>query len=175
MAVVTFDRVLVPLEFQPVASDHPDAVEVGGHVIAVPPSMRRCLELGASLVGTGTLRLLHATPSLTDSSNYGSPEGTWIPDESLRELDARAQRAALKVLGDLGGRYAPDAHLELRAIPGAPTDVILEQAAHFSPDVIVLATSGRGRAKRFILGSTADKVIRQANCPVMVVPNHDHD
>lgn len=173
MAVVSFARVLVPLEFQPVASDHPDATEAGGHTIALPNSVRRCLELGANLVGAGTLRLVHATPSLTDSSIYGSPEGTWIPDESLRELDARAQRAALKVLGDLGRRFAPTAKLELRAIPGVPTDVILEQATQFVPDVIVLATSGRGRAKRFFLGSTADKVIRQANCPVMVVPNHE--
>lgn len=174
MAAVSFQKVLVPLEFVPVDRDDPDVIEAGGHLIALPPSVRQCLELGARLVGTGVIRLVHATPSLSDSALYGGPEGTWIPDQSLRDLDDRAQRAALKVLADLGRRFAPDADLELRAVAGTPTDVIFEQAAEFEPDVIVLATSGRGRAKRFFLGSTADKVIRQANCPVMVVPSHSH-
>jgi len=173
MTVPAFDKVLVPLEFVPANRDDPSAVEVGGHVIALPPSLGTCLELGARLAGHGTLRLVHATPSLADAALYGGPEGTWIPDASLRELDDRAHRAALKVLADLARKFMPNTNVELRAAAGRPMDIILREAQEFQADVIVLATSGRGRARRFFLGSTADKIIREANCPVLVVPSHE--
>jgi hypothetical protein len=34
----------------------------------------------------------------------------------------------------------------------------------------VLAASGRSRVARFFVGSTADRIIREASCPVLVVP-----
>jgi nucleotide-binding universal stress UspA family protein len=35
--------------------------------------------------------------------------------------------------------------------------------------MIVMATRGRGRVARWLLGSTADRVIRSAPCPVLTV------
>ena len=37
-------------------------------------------------------------------------------------------------------------------------------------DLIVMAASGRSRVARFFVGSTADRVIREAPCPVLVIP-----
>ena len=42
-------------------------------------------------------------------------------------------------------------------------------------DAIVLAVSGHGPLRRAALGSTADKVIRRAPCPVIVVSGPDED
>lgn len=60
--------------------------------------------------------------------------------------------------------------LEYVVRPGQPLAVVLEEAERFKPDLIVMAASGRSRVARFFVGSTADRVIRQAPCPVMVVP-----
>jgi nucleotide-binding universal stress UspA family protein len=38
----------------------------------------------------------------------------------------------------------------------------------------VLATAGRGRVARFMMGSVTDKVVRAAPCPVLTLHPHDH-
>jgi nucleotide-binding universal stress UspA family protein len=47
---------------------------------------------------------------------------------------------------------------------------ILVQAERMQSDVIVLGTHGRSGFERLFLGSTAEKVLRKARCPVMTVP-----
>jgi nucleotide-binding universal stress UspA family protein len=54
--------------------------------------------------------------------------------------------------------------------PGAALDVILEEARRFRADLVVMAASGRSKVARFFVGSTADRVIRQMHCPVLVIP-----
>jgi nucleotide-binding universal stress UspA family protein len=49
-------------------------------------------------------------------------------------------------------------------------EAILEYAAQRRPDLIVLGTHGRSGLERWLLGSTADRIVRTASCPVMVVP-----
>ena len=46
---------------------------------------------------------------------------------------------------------------------------IIETARRERCDMIVMATRGRGRVARWLLGSTAERVIRLAPCPVLTV------
>lgn len=66
-------------------------------------------------------------------------------------------------------------------VPGVRVDVaveeapvvhteILAQAARLRSDLIVMGTHGRSGFERLFLGSTAEKVLRKASCPVMTVP-----
>jgi nucleotide-binding universal stress UspA family protein len=52
---------------------------------------------------------------------------------------------------------------------------ILEVAKRHDATMIALATQGLGGAQRMIVGSVADKLIRTATVPVLVVPPHVHD
>lgn len=52
---------------------------------------------------------------------------------------------------------------------GVPWQVILETARARNSGLIVLSTHGRTGFVHAILGSTAEKVIRHAPCPVLVV------
>ena len=54
-------------------------------------------------------------------------------------------------------------------LEGNPAVEIVKYAQENSIDLIVVGTLGRGGLSRFLLGSTAEKVIRTAPCPVMVV------
>ena len=47
---------------------------------------------------------------------------------------------------------------------------ILEQAERLGADLVVLGTHGRSGFERLFLGSTAERVLRTARCPVMTVP-----
>jgi nucleotide-binding universal stress UspA family protein len=46
---------------------------------------------------------------------------------------------------------------------------ILDHAKAFGADLIVLSSVGRGGVMRLLLGSTAEKVVRHAECEVLVV------
>lgn len=48
-------------------------------------------------------------------------------------------------------------------------DVILQEAASWTADLIVIGTHGRRGLAHALLGSVAEKVIRAANVPVLVV------
>jgi nucleotide-binding universal stress UspA family protein len=52
---------------------------------------------------------------------------------------------------------------------GAAAEEILFAARLWEADLIVMGTRGRSRVAQFVLGSTAEAVIRQAPCPVMTV------
>jgi nucleotide-binding universal stress UspA family protein len=52
---------------------------------------------------------------------------------------------------------------------GVPHEEIVKAASEERAGYIVMATHGRGGLGRFMLGSVADRVIRSAPCPVLVV------
>jgi nucleotide-binding universal stress UspA family protein len=66
---------------------------------------------------------------------------------------------------------AADAGLEtrVRLLEGNATRSILEEARDAGADLIVLGTHGREGFERLVLGSVAEKVLRQAACPVLTV------
>lgn len=65
--------------------------------------------------------------------------------------------------------------------PGLPVEIRIEQAEYVheeilrqiaatGSDLLVLGTHGRSGFQRFFLGSVAEKVVRKASCPTLVVP-----
>jgi nucleotide-binding universal stress UspA family protein len=52
---------------------------------------------------------------------------------------------------------------------GKPAAEILKYASEAHVDLIVLGSRGRNAVQRTVLGSVADRVIREAECPVLVV------
>jgi nucleotide-binding universal stress UspA family protein len=52
---------------------------------------------------------------------------------------------------------------------GEPAAAILDAAARWGADLIVLGSHGRSALDRFLLGSVSDRVVRHAHCSVQVV------
>jgi nucleotide-binding universal stress UspA family protein len=52
---------------------------------------------------------------------------------------------------------------------GDPGESIIEAAQAESADLIVVGSHGRGTVGRFLIGSVSDHVVRNAQCPVLVV------
>jgi nucleotide-binding universal stress UspA family protein len=52
---------------------------------------------------------------------------------------------------------------------GSAADVILKVAEEIKADVIAMSTHGRTGPSRWLLGSVADKVVRNAHIPVMLI------
>ena len=56
--------------------------------------------------------------------------------------------------------------------PGDTWDVISQVLSDKNVDLIVMGTQGHGGIKKLFLGSTAEKVVRHAACPVLTVGPH---
>ncbi|MDR3406245.1 MAG: universal stress protein [Chthoniobacter sp.] len=57
---------------------------------------------------------------------------------------------------------------------GVPYDEIARAAAELNVDLIVIATHGRGALSHALLGSTAERVVRVAPCPVLTLRRAKH-
>jgi nucleotide-binding universal stress UspA family protein len=175
MTAQPFARILVPIDFQPATDEQiaaGQAVLVEQQYIVYAPASLRCITLAAGLakLSGAKIVLLHVTPPLAYSSMYTGSLTVGLSQQVLAEVHKAAHdtsMAALKVVAD---RYCPDFEYELVARPGVPLSVILGEAEARAVDLIVLAASGRSRVARFFVGSTADRIIREASCPVLVVP-----
>jgi len=65
----------------------------------------------------------------------------------------------------------PQGEVVTAVVPGRPAHEIVGYAETHGADLIVMGTHGYGTVRRFLLGSVADQVLRQATCPVLVVPH----
>ncbi len=85
----------------------------------------------------------------------------------------------LRQEGDMAIKYvagrAEAAGLEVEGIiaQGHPAEEIIKYAEKNSIDLIVMGTLGKSGLDRFLLGSVADKVIRNSIIPVIAVPVKD--
>ena len=65
------------------------------------------------------------------------------------------------------GTRPPKADCHLRI--GNPAQEIVATAEQLNADLIVMAAHGKGGLRHLLLGSTTEKIIRSANCPVLIV------
>jgi universal stress protein A len=61
------------------------------------------------------------------------------------------------------------------AVPGRPVDAIVEKAEALGVDLIVLGSHGRSGFTRMMMGSVAERVVRTATCPVVVIHGQPKD
>jgi nucleotide-binding universal stress UspA family protein len=58
---------------------------------------------------------------------------------------------------------------------GPPPIEITGAARDLDADLIIMSTHGRKGLSRVFLGSTAEKVVRSAPCPVLIVRESEHE
>lgn len=61
------------------------------------------------------------------------------------------------------------------AVDDSTVNAILEQASGRGSPLVVVTTRGRGTLARNLLGSVADKIIRSAECPLLVLSDRNHN
>ncbi len=82
------------------------------------------------------------------------------PDEIKKRVEEAWRRTPRKVIG------------HLRA--GTPAKSILQTAVDIDADIIVVGSHQRGGIEKLILGSVAERVLRDAHCPVLVALPKDY-
>jgi nucleotide-binding universal stress UspA family protein len=82
----------------------------------------------------------------------------------LAQSEAELQRTVALVAKD-----SPDISIESRVVAGLPAPTLLELAQSLKADRIIVGTHGRRGLEHFFLGSVAERVLRDAQVPVVVV------
>jgi nucleotide-binding universal stress UspA family protein len=79
------------------------------------------------------------------------------------------ERARKQLASFAADQLADDVSVELVVRLGVPHVEIVDVAEERNVDLIVMAPHGRGFVSQAILGSTTERVLRRAPCPVLVV------
>lgn len=93
---------------------------------------------------------------------------TGVTEAEVEEVRAQ-QRDALASYAEQGRSI--DVEVETELLEGdAPPDAILADVKRTSPSLLVIGTSGHDGWHRLVLGATADQVMCESSCPVLIVP-----
>ena len=102
-----------------------------------------------------------------------------LGEDRWKELRTRKRAEVLSTIQTRLAEFCDDEKAKLAACPfvvseilvrtGVPVSEILEQARKMRADVIVMGTHGRGTFADAMLGSTARRVVRRSEIPVLVV------
>jgi nucleotide-binding universal stress UspA family protein len=90
-------------------------------------------------------------------------------DVGLDQLIERQRTEAASQLDRIARADFEGLSVTLRTAEGIPHLEIVGLAEREKVDLIVMATHGRGFFSHAILGSTTERVVRRAPCPVLVV------
>jgi len=130
------------------------------------PAAMNALEYAVSLArqSTGHLTLVHGQDwpfDVRTSEIFGADASRY-----QQQLHDRAARELAAAVPDEARRACT---IEERIAIGRPHDVILTIARETAADLIVIGAHARSGLDLHVLGSTADHVVREAACPVLIV------
>jgi universal stress protein A len=136
-----FKRILVPVDFD--------------------QSSLKALDTAAKIAqqNDGTVFVLHIVP--VDIDVTGMPQYV--------DLIKRQENVDREKLTDIAQEHLAGMNWEILDEMGPPAIVIAEVATKLPADLIVMVTHGRRGLARLIEGSIAEKVLRNAPCPVLAV------
>ena len=92
------------------------------------------------------------------------------PPEETLPVDAIREKLA-GVAAELGS----DINVSTQVRIGRPWSEVVDAAKESATDLLIVATHGRTGLQHALLGSVAEKIIRHAPCPVLVVRNDERD
>lgn len=140
-------KILVPLDFS------------ANSITLIKKASKVAGELGAEL------EIIHVVESLAPYMGFAIPH---IPLDSMgKDLNAYAEK---KMESFLEENLPDNTPHRAQVISGndAATEII-RYAEENACDLIIIATQGYKGLPKFIFGSVAERVLKQAHCPVMTV------
>ncbi|MDU0460223.1 MAG: universal stress protein [Geobacteraceae bacterium] len=96
--------------------------------------------------------------------------GFYVPHISFEQLEKEIEEGAAKMMENFcSSRLESFRNYTTAIVSGIPYDEIIRKADEVGASLIVLGTHGRTGLDHILFGSTAERVVRSANCPVMTI------
>lgn len=148
-----FTKILYPTDFS----------EKSKHALEM---IKKLKEAGAENVILVHCVDIREVNTMAEMEGFSSLQYDNILDEVHEELHKKASEKIEKITKEL---HELDFKVEERLVDGIPYKEILRIAAKEEVDLIVMGSSGKGLLAEVVLGSTTDKVVREAEVPVIIV------
>lgn len=124
---------------------------------------RECLALAGAVTRVILLHVYHVP---AEYRSYG-------PSSTFAKLSEDLSRRFCDRLDELAGPLREpeevDHEVEVECVQGIPAEVIVRRAEELGADLIAMGTHGRSGVAHLLLGSTAERVVQHAKCPVLTV------
>ncbi|MBJ6801347.1 universal stress protein [Geomonas propionica] len=96
--------------------------------------------------------------------------GFYVPHVSFENLEKEIEEGAQKMMATfVASNISGFNNYETAIVTGVPWEEILKRADTDRSSCIVLGTQGRSGIDHLLFGSTAERVVRKAHCPVVTV------
>lgn len=149
--MIDLKTILYPTDFSEY-SDH-----------ARPYAIEMARKFGAKVL------LVHAMPIPTYSVGYEV-------SIDLKSVHDEMEASATKRLNEISEAIRADGvEVETLLAVGTPFVEVLNVARDREVDLIIIPTHGYGPIKHLLLGSTAERVVRGAPCPVLTIRHPEHE
>lgn len=106
--------------------------------------------------------LLHVIEPMSTAMAFGAELATapLFPPDYRKNIRTELEKLAKN-------RSARSVKISVQIREGVPHDEIVNAARRLKSDLVIIATHGRTGLIRALLGSTAERVVRHATCPVL--------
>lgn len=146
---INLKRILVPVDFSDCSQR------------AFAHALRFAAQFQAELMLLHVVVILppetYAPAALPEGSDIGSAK---IHEQAAKHLAAWRQHALPRL----------SVKAVVREGLSAPHEIVLA-AGETNTDLVIMGHHGRGGSNRLFIGSTAERVVRHAPCPVLVIPD----
>ena len=148
MKKLTVENILVPIDFSKISTQ------------GIETAKRLARSFGARV------HLAHVSAPVSERALMAAAIAWGEPPTTI----AKAVREGLaRELKELASQYGLSAEHNIHVQEGAPVfDVICRLAAEIPADLLVVPTHAFKGVKHFFLGSTAERIIQHAPCPILV-------
>jgi nucleotide-binding universal stress UspA family protein len=94
-----------------------------------------------------------------------------IPLEVMQKVQSDSEKEAVKKMQEEAKKILQSSKIEVTADvkSGTPYEAILKEQQDRKADLIVIASHGRTGILKSLIGSVAERVMREAKCPVLLV------
>ncbi len=146
-AHASFKRILLPTDFTEASA------------YAAEYALDMAVQYKASLF------LLHVVDVTEDAAGF------YVPHLSFDNLDKEMVEAAEVMLKKFCAKQFKGVDgLDMKVVAGEPYKDILKAVDRDGIDIVIMGTCGKGGIERFFFGSTTERVLREVDCPVLVIP-----
>lgn len=133
-------------------------------LILCPVDFSHCSEMAVQLAG----RLASTTESSAKKNAKVILLHVTDPNEPAASMIESMVNDTQQRLRDQG-QFDPSTRVEYLTLKGKPSSAILEFAKKKKVNLIVMGTRGQSGIKKWLVGSVAEEVMKDAPCPVIAI------
>ena len=98
-----------------------------------------------------------------------------LPFSAISMADEAMKEAEQKLNSLVPQKIQEQIDLVELVVRGTPCEEITAAAKEYGADIIVMATHGAGGWRHALMGDVAEKVVRNAPCPVLTIRHPEHE